>query len=297
MKKKLNSVINPRFWLYLLVFACVLVGGILILSEIHLIPVFLNVLGEKMNSRPDSSIATSDFISPDRRNGEGYLSFVPIVVSGDIIEAKNVIPSPPLDRKFHGIDFSDGASPVSLRIIPDDERRNGSQITEISFLPGDHCIFGEGLACTYAFSSAYGSKVIFLSVHSGLGGEADALRDLIEGTGINQGLYTVERVNQNIQALLDSDVVLLQEDVDLAGLELVSIIRIDPENLDEYMSLPVEQALGFAEEVSSHNPDVFNQDLILLETCGWRLPDDADVPGLENTSYSVYLILMGYTAN
>jgi hypothetical protein len=47
--------------------------------------------------------------------------------------------------------------------------------------------------------------------------------------------------------------------------------------------------LDYAVQNNLLDPNLLNQDLLIIETCGWRLPGETLIEGLENTSSSVYV--------
>jgi len=126
-----------------------------------------------------------------------------------------------------------------------------------------------------------------------VGGDADALRDLIEGTGFNQGLFNPEQVDARLDAMIGSKVSLKQGSAGTVDLQLIALVRIPPEQVAAYQALPVERALQFAAEITGLDPAVLAQDLFVFETCGWRLPGEAQITDLPATSSAVYLGLAG----
>jgi len=194
-----------------------------------------------------------------------------------------------VEDNFIFIDFEDGAAPITIAIDPQKTQNKDEDFVKIKFMPGDHCIFGDGYACVTEFTSPVGNEIIFVSVHSGMGGEADALRDLFEGTGINQGLYDKDEVLHNLKTLKGSEIRIKQGDQKITGLALQFVTRISPEDFSTYTKLPAQEALDFAIRRLSLDPALFKQDLLIIETCGWRLPGEAGGDGLKDTSSSVYL--------
>ena len=187
------------------------------------------------------------------------------------------------------INFNDGAEPITIAIHPGNHLNHGRAPVAITFLPGEHCIFGDGHACVYQFLSSTGKRVIFVSVHSGTGGEGDAFRNLLEGTGINQGRLDRETVLERAHALAGSAVTIEQGEGKIDGLTVSAIARIPPEHFEAYTALPIEDALGYVSTVLSLDSELIEEDLLVIETCGWRLPGEPQVRGLANTSSSVYL--------
>ena len=192
-----------------------------------------------------------------------------------------------------GVDFTAGHHPVTIEIYAEENRRNIDLPIKISFLPDEHCEFGEGRACIYPFSTSPSNQILLASVHSGVGAAAEAFRHYLEGTGFNQGQYNLSQVTKHADSLEGSAVQLLQGAQKVTGLEVISVLRIPPESLDAYMALPVEEIIPFAIQVTGIDPDVFDQSLLIFETCGWQLPDEDPVEGHTVTSSSVYLGIIG----
>jgi len=202
-----------------------------------------------------------------------------------------------VENNFIPIDFEDGAAPITIVVDPKKSQNSIENPIKIKFLPGDHCIFGDGHACVSEFTFPEGNRIIFVSVHSGMGGEADALRDLFEGTGINQGLYNKNEVQHNLKTLKGSEIRVKQGDQKITSLALQGVARISPEYYLTYTALPAQEALDFAIRRLSLDPELFKQDLLIIETCGWRLPDELEVDGLKDTSNSVYLAFVQFVGD
>lgn len=200
------------------------------------------------------------------------------------------------DHVLWGLDFSPNSQAITIKIHLEENQRNSELPLEISFIPDEQCEFGDGRACIYPLSDRYGNPIILASIHSGVGREAEAFRNFIEGTGFNQAHYPLAQVIKNVQSLEDSTIQILQEGQVLTGLELISILRVPPEHLDAYMALPVEQILDFAIDITDADPETFNQSLLIFETCGWQLPDEDPIEGHTVTSSSVYLGIIGLTS-
>jgi hypothetical protein len=176
--------------------------------------------------------------------------------------------------------------------MPEKVQFNEDASISISFLPGDHCEFGDGHACIYEYISSAGKQIIMVSVHSGGGAEAEALRNFLEGTGFFQGAHTPEQVRSKMQSLVGSAISIEQGEMVLDALSLIAFIRVPPAHFDAYMALPVEQTLDYALELMQLDPSVLDQDLLVFETCGWKLPGEEAVAGLNYTSNAIYLGLV-----
>jgi len=191
--------------------------------------------------------------------------------------------------KFYDFDFSPNAGVINIQINPKAHPFISDQPVEISFLPSTECVFGDGQACVYGFSSAKNNHVIIASIHSGFGGEAENFRNLIEGTGINQGLYSIDQVNQNIRNLIGSEVEIIQSTTVSSGLSLVAIARIPAEHLDTYYALPIEETISYAIDAGLLDPKILEEEIFVFETCGWQLPKEEQNPNYPKTTQSIYL--------
>lgn len=273
----------------------------MILSISHIFPAILDQVAvyleqEKNNEKPPHpAFSISDppshqqFISSSPRPSSVQY-FMPLMALEKVEESQQKS-DVKLDWKMGGIDFASGSAPITVVFNTDPAKVHLERVTEIQFSTGSECAFGEGKACVYTFMTSQGGKVLFASVHSGVGGEADALRDLIEGTGINQGLLGVNEVAERMEAIKGAEVAIRQGDEAVTGLALIDLVRISPEDLATYMALPVEKVLDYAVQTAGLDPAFLSEDLLILETCGWKLPGE-DHYNLDSTSSSIYLALM-----
>ncbi len=140
-------------------------------------------------------------------------------------------PEPALD--FYGIDFTSHQR-VTILIYPPDENVGHGKPIKISFIPGNRCRFGDNRGCVYAYKPTSSGNVIVITVHSGVGGEAQRLRAALEGTGINRAAYSLKKVNANMDNLTGAQVVISQGDRDAAKLRLVAATRIPARSLARY---------------------------------------------------------------
>lgn len=194
-------------------------------------------------------------------------------------------------QNFYGIDFGDSTRRVRIKIYPPDRQVNGGKPIVISFYPGTQCELGDGRACIYNYRSLQGGGTTYISAHSGLGGEANAFRDALEGTGFDRARYSLERVQEKLSLLEGAQVTISQGDVDVSGLRLVSAGRVPPEHLQAYMSASFPDALQLAASLIPSLTGAVNPALpqVVLETCGWRMPGEALATGSTSTSASIYL--------
>lgn len=197
--------------------------------------------------------------------------------------------SPPLD--FYGIDFSPGAAPVTIQIITSEHHLNQGKPVVIRFRPGAECNFGDGQGCTSVFPGVLGGHTIFVTVHSGIGGEAQSLRHTLEGTGFDQAAYSLEKVHNKMKLLEGAQVTISQGDITASGFTLQAATRIPAGSLQQFFNLPIPQALQLASDLDPSlgtylPPD---QPQIVIETCGWKMPGEPWAPGVTSTSGSAYL--------
>ncbi len=102
-----------------------------------------------------------------------------------------------------------------------------------------------------------------------------------------------KQVDARLDALKGSQIRLKQGSAGTVNLQLIALVRIPPEQVATYQALPIEEALRFAAGFARLDPAVLGQDLFVFETCGWRLPGEAQIADLPATSSAVYIGLAG----
>ncbi len=192
---------------------------------------------------------------------------------------------------YQGINFQDGSERILIEIRPPSRQVNGGKPIRVSFLPGYQCQFGDKHACVFSYHSNAQANIIFLTIHSGVGGEGQKLRHAIEGTGINQAGLKLSQVLDNLEALEGATVSIQQGGQAVDGLRITGLSRIPPKKMHEYFSLPVEQALDYA---ATFDETLFpavlaDQPIIVLETCGWKMPGETWAKDVTATTGSIYL--------
>jgi hypothetical protein len=200
----------------------------------------------------------------------------------------------PITRSFYGIYLWDNLQKVQVRIYPDRNKINRGQPIDIEFFPAPDCKFGDGQACANAYRTITGGETNFLTVHSGIGGEAQELRHALEGTGLDRAALSLKQVENNLRALLGVEVTIRQGDQTLQGLEIAALVRVPASHIKEYIETPVEQALDFAARLEPALLEFINssEPLLILETCGWRMPGERTAPGISDTSSSIYIVVI-----
>lgn len=289
--KKIYSKLLPH-WRFIAFELCILLGGLLILPAFRLIPFVLNSVIMKPQSVGETSKMDMEPGLPSSTIDPGFTQFIPYFNHGEDSGASSQT-IPMGATFFEAVDFSPGAAKLTLRIFPDRDVINVDQPVDVSFIPGDRCVFGDGRACIYQFRSSSGGTVIFASVHSGLGAEAEKFRDLVEGTGINRAFYNEGQILDRMQTLAGARVAVSQGETQIEGLALSTVVRIPPEHMTAYMQTPVEKVLDYAIKIGVLDPGLLSQNILVFETCGWRLPGEGPVPGVPDTSTAVYLGLIG----
>jgi hypothetical protein len=308
MNTELVSLLLKNRWRKYFIVFCLFTGIGLMFSVRHLFPVFLDLIAYKMRQENEiviqPELISVSAVEVEATEFKYYFPFVSQkeetrvqILKAQPQEAEPLKEDPQnqthvdtaVEDNFIPVDFELGAGPITIVVDPKESQNSVGNPVKIKFLPGDHCIFGDGHGCVSEFTSPGGSKIIFVSVHSGMGGEADALRDLFEGTGINRALYNKDEVLHNLKTLKGSEIRVKQGDQKITGLALQAVVRISPEYYSTYTELSVTEALDFVIQHLSLDPELFKQDLLIIETCGWRLPGEPGGNGLKDTSSSVYL--------
>jgi hypothetical protein len=176
---------------------------------------------------------------------------------------------------------------VVLRITPPGDLNAGNAI-KIAFIPGADCEFGSGRACV---SRHRGGQVTLLTVHSGLGGEGEAFRSAVEGTGLDLAFFSSARIRHNMQALAGSPARIQSGGLGREDLSLAAVVRIPPARLEEYFGTPFDEALSAAAEDSPELQAALDSGgpLLIFEICGWQIPGEVMAPEVSPTTASIYL--------
>lgn len=202
-------------------------------------------------------------------------------------------PTPPTQppEGFYGLNLADPGHRVRILIFPPDRQVNGGKPVRISFIPGRSCTYGDNRGCVNTFQTESGVPATFITVHSGVGGEGQAFRYALEGSGINSAGLPLREVRANLKALEGAEVVILQGKRRYAGFILAVITRVPPRLVQPYFKAPVWNALGVASSVDPGLKEWVNGDLpyLAFETCGWRMPGEPWSESVPNTAASVYL--------
>jgi hypothetical protein len=189
--------------------------------------------------------------------------------------------------EFAGLHSSADAGAVKIWIEPPSQVNSGRAI-KLAFTPGSDCAYGTGRACV---STHRGGQVTLLTIHSGLGGEGEAFRSAVEGTGLNMAFFSLERIVRNMDALTGVPVRLQVGGADRDDLLLAAVVRIPPSQLEPYFNQPFDDALETAAQGQPVLQTLLDEssDLLAFEICGWQLPGEPYAEGVTPTTGSMYL--------
>jgi hypothetical protein len=192
---------------------------------------------------------------------------------------------------FSGIDFSQRDKWIRIYIYPPEKRLNRGKPIVIAFLPGKNCRFGDDRGCVTSFQDAGNGEVTFLTVHSGIGGEGQAFRRAMEGTGLLGAAYNLKKIQANLNAWEGARVVIIQGKKRYEGFRLTTLSRVPARHINNYLSASVPQALDFAAHLDEDliSPIASGEPLLVFETCGWRVPGERRAARVPVSSASIYL--------
>lgn len=195
---------------------------------------------------------------------------------------------------FYGINFGNNQERILLTITPADSRVNKGKPIVIPFYPARTCEFGDKSACVTTYLSDNGARIIFVSVHSGVGGQAQRFRNAIEGTGINQAGFDLEKVQNKMGALLGAQVSIRQGENETSGFAITATSRIPAQSIADYLDTPASGGLRFAAGLDPGLGEFVNPDVpqLVIETCGWKLRGEPGAEEVAPTTASVYLALI-----
>jgi hypothetical protein len=249
---------------------------------------------------PEAMEAAPMVVKAQEPTGTPYQPQKPTPVAPGVMSAGPVVsmsapmvvsPAPGPSTDFYGIDFSPGAGLIQIILKPQKGRIIGGKPIVIPVIPGRNCPYPEHRACVNAYRSEDGGNVILISVHSGVGGEAEAFRRAVEGLGVDQAGFTLKQIRSNMARLEGAEVEIRQGEREVNGLRLAGIGRVAPTQVREYFHVSAEQAMDLA---ASTDPGLAGLTqpggpVLAFETCGWRLAGEPWAPGVTSTTGSVYV--------
>ena len=194
---------------------------------------------------------------------------------------------------FQQFSFMPQSTVFQISIDPPSPEVNQGKPIKLAFIPANICIFGDQQACVSAHRIDH-QNLVFLTVHSGYGGEGQGFRHAVEGTGINRAGFSLDKVDAHLNALQGAQVSISEEDDEAGGFLLRGVIRIPASQVEAYFALPIEEALKLA---ASLNPEVWStidqqRALFIFETCGWKLPSEPGSGDVSDTTGSVYIAVI-----
>ena len=210
-----------------------------------------------------------------------------------IIETPTLVDTSPVKFRDYGLNFSDQGGWMSIQIDPPNKEVNNGKIVELSFLLGKACIFGDQRACIHQYNDG-NRDIVLLTIHSGVGGEAQEFRHAVEGTGINRAGYSLKKVQSNLDSITGAQVAISQDKDQSGRFSLVGITRIPPEYVQTYLDSTIYEVLDLANRL---NPDLGKKldptlPIVAFETCGWKMVGEPWLPGITSTSGAIYLAVI-----
>lgn len=192
---------------------------------------------------------------------------------------------------FYGIDFSNPWERIRIKIYPPNWQINGGKPIVIAFNPGQSCQYGDRQACINSFTTEQGGETTYITVHSGVEGEAEPFRRAVEGFGLDQAGFPLRKIQARLRDLNGAEVEIVQGDTVVSGLMLSVAVRIPPKSMGAYLDSALPDAMALAEAI---NPAMSSSLLpgepqVVFETCGWKMPWEPWLPGMTSTNASIYL--------
>jgi hypothetical protein len=200
------------------------------------------------------------------------------------------------DYFWNGIDFKNFDQKIKIVFHPPSALVNIGRPLSIEFQPGWPCQFKDHRACvTVQPGRGAESTILLVTVHSGVGGDGEAFRNAIEGSGINAAFFSLDRIQRGMNELQDTPVQVNQGIQPGRDGKLLAVARVPAGQVSTYFHSSAVDALDLG---AQNNPAMeaalqLNEPLVIIETCGWRHPDEKWAPGVSDTTGSVYLIVLG----
>lgn len=271
--------------------ALILAGGLAFLLVVWL---FATVFISGQKTHPAPSAASPTPFQPGERT---LTPFQPVAPTPTATQTTSPTPLPkpnslPSSMTRFGIDFSDTSQTIQTILSPSQATLNAGKDLRMTFRPGWPCEWINNRACT---SLHYQGRVVLVTIHSGVGGDGQALRHALEGTWLNAAALSMQQVLTNLAALQDAPVLIKQSEEIAEGLRVLAAVRVPAVQLEAYFSLPVDEALDFAAQSSAELTQALasGQPILVIETCGWHHPEEPYAPGVTGTSASIYLVIIG----
>lgn len=187
------------------------------------------------------------------------------------------------------LNIQDGGEWIDLWIQSGNGNFYNGHPLNVGFYPGSGCNFGDRRACSSLHDQG---RVLLFTIHSGVGGEAQALRSAIEGTGLNRAGFSLAETAQQLENMIGAEVVIQQGGWTGRDYQIEAAVRIPPEDLATYFSLPFMDAVDWAAQSDPRLDQLVQGEgaVLFIETCGWRMAGEAWAPLVNDTTGSIYLI-------
>lgn len=200
-------------------------------------------------------------------------------------------PFPSTYTRF-GIAFTDTSQTIQVVLSPLQGPVNEGRPIRVPIRPGWPCEWADHRSC---ISLHYQGQVVLATIHSGVAGEGEALRNALEGTWLNAAALSLPRIQENLDSLQGADVDLEQGDSSSGTAHVLAAVRLPADQAADYFSLPVNEGLELAAQRSPEMAAALASEkpILIIETCGWSHPSEPLVPGTSPTSASVYLVVIG----
>lgn len=200
-------------------------------------------------------------------------------------------PLPVSSSEFYGIDFSRSDKTIRITIYPPNRRLHRGKPIVIAFRPAQKCRYEDRRACITAFQSQVVGQALLVTVHSGVGGEAQDFRHAMEGTSLGGAAYPLKKVLANLEAWEGAEVVITQGKKRMKGLRLTGLSRVPPRHIESYLEAPIPEAVELAARLDAEflpAPQP-GRPLLIFETCGWKIAGERSTGKVPVTSASIYL--------
>lgn len=261
-------------------------GGLLLIIGLSGLLRYASVLAAAINVQPAPTI------QPPPLNESTSTPFRPLPPTATRLPTATPTPTPsPLPpQPILPLTLVEHPLKIVLRIGPVPSL-NDDQPIRIAFLPGAECPFGNQRAC---LSLHRNGTLSLLTIHSGIGGQGEAFRRAVEGSGLDSAGYSLSRIQSNLERLQNVPVSLSLGDNPSKNLTLLGVARIPPGEVETYFSLPVDEAL---ELVTRYNPALqpaldSGEPLLAFEICGWLVEGEGWSPRVSSTTGSIYFGLL-----
>lgn len=247
---------------------------------------YASVLAATIDVQPAPSIQA---LTPQGLTSTPFRPFPP-TATRQPTATPTLTPSPPPPQPILPLELVEQPQKIVLHIGPV-PALNEDQPIRIAFLPGAECPFGNQRAC---LSLHRNGTLSLLTIHSGIGGQGEAFRRAVEGSGLDSAGYNLSQIQSNLDRLQNAPVSLSVGDNPTKNLTLIGVSRIPPGEVEAYFSRPVDEAL---ELVIRYNPALqpalgSGEPLLAFEICGWLVEGEGWSPGVSSTTGSIYFGLL-----